>query len=671
MKNRYVNCILWILLVSICNFSFSQTSKTNPSIEAQLRLLRASSLDSNRVNILNQIGKLFVSISPDSARTYAQRAFSKAETLNYEDGMFASNHIVGLSYYAESNYDKAIAVLENGLRQIDRSKKPSRFAKTTVMIAQIKGDAGLEDAIPQLRAILPIVDSLNDLETKGKIFAIMGGQYFKQQKTGKAKECFESARPILDSLGSTALIVVEFGLSQCYERIGELDHAMEYALSALVLSEKYGNTLYNIKIRTQLILLYCELDRGADALIMAKTAIALASDWGAVDMVAALKHEIGANAIGLKGLSFSPKDFLEDALRIYREIDPNGFSNIGIVHNSLSRYYHNNKDFDKAISHADSAISYLECADNAYGTKAALVQRSMVFSMRKKYKLGLIDLKRAIRIAEKEGLRSDIPQLWLEVASLQEKAGDFKMAFNSIKFSNSLSDSLEKDGIHVARLEMEAKYNNLDLSRRVAEKNVQIAENEVSFLQEQKKKNQFKLIFWISILLLTFLGSFTWLTIRSKQKLKLYIEEIKRQNALLVQSDKDKGMIIRSLENQVEQSPLIKEATGNLKRLVLVTHNRKKYYIDRTKVMLLKYDDESRKIHLFDTERKLEQEPGGSLIKLLGKFGDDLFVRINSQQAINRKMVKVIEEANLSVLMCNDDRYEVTRYYMKKIIEDM
>ena len=65
--------------------------------------------DTNEVKALNALSSRLWSISPDSiSRSYASRAFSLANKLNYKKGMAAAYFNIGLSYDLAGDYPQAL-----------------------------------------------------------------------------------------------------------------------------------------------------------------------------------------------------------------------------------------------------------------------------------------------------------------------------------------------------------------------------------------------------------------------------------------------------------------------------------------------------------------------------------------------------------------------------------
>ncbi len=87
-----------------------------------LKTLLPTASDTNRINLLNRIGKQYWSFNTDTTRRYARLALDEAEKVHYRKGKAEALRIVGWSYSLEGNYTQAYAHLSEAIRLFEQLK---------------------------------------------------------------------------------------------------------------------------------------------------------------------------------------------------------------------------------------------------------------------------------------------------------------------------------------------------------------------------------------------------------------------------------------------------------------------------------------------------------------------------------------------------------------------
>ena len=98
---RFV-AILFILLTQIC---FAQNSTT----DSLINLLNSSNIDTNKVNIINNLATTYYGNNSDKALKYANQAIELSMTLNYVGGLVQAYQIKANVFYSQSKYSEAIS----------------------------------------------------------------------------------------------------------------------------------------------------------------------------------------------------------------------------------------------------------------------------------------------------------------------------------------------------------------------------------------------------------------------------------------------------------------------------------------------------------------------------------------------------------------------------------
>src|SRR5688572_18623546 len=111
-KRKYLvqGVLLTLLLGGMPAYSFQVNSKVD-SLEALLHL----TTDTNRVNLLNELGRQFWMSEPDTARRYTLDALNESKKINYLKGEAEALRIIGWSYYYENNEVQAKSYMKKAV----------------------------------------------------------------------------------------------------------------------------------------------------------------------------------------------------------------------------------------------------------------------------------------------------------------------------------------------------------------------------------------------------------------------------------------------------------------------------------------------------------------------------------------------------------------------------
>ncbi|MGZ4047751.1 MAG: tetratricopeptide repeat protein [Bacteroidia bacterium] len=214
MKSFLVKYLIITLSVYLCSLpAYAQKPK---KIADSLKIvLRSSTTDTGRINLLNSIAVEYTNDLPDTAIKYANEALASSIKIGYSYGEMTADSHLGLSYYYSSDYDKAI-----------------KYHTAAHDIAQkIHNDAGLATSLNNIGLVY---------DDKGDYDKALS-YYFQAlkitEKTGKNKRLLGSL------LNNIALI---------YQTQKKYDQALDFHNKALKVKEEIknilgvGNSLHNI-----------------------------------------------------------------------------------------------------------------------------------------------------------------------------------------------------------------------------------------------------------------------------------------------------------------------------------------------------------------------------------------------------------------------------------------
>src|SRR5687768_16605234 len=134
LKRKFLvqGVLLALVLQAMPGYSFQFNSKVD-SLQALLQI----TTDTNRVILLNELGRQFWMSQPDTARFYTLDALNESKKINYLKGEAEALRIMGWSYYNENNDAQA----------------KSYMKKAVSIFEQLRFEPGLAAALNNLGAI--------------------------------------------------------------------------------------------------------------------------------------------------------------------------------------------------------------------------------------------------------------------------------------------------------------------------------------------------------------------------------------------------------------------------------------------------------------------------------------------------------------------------------------
>ncbi len=203
-----------ILFIYFFLFSAIAFSQANNPDSLKLIVLTAPE-DSNRVNTLLQLSKLYLSSNPDEGMKYSVEAKNLAEKIGYHPGRAYALKNIGMVYYNRTNY---VGTIDN-------------WTKSQMLF-----------------------DSIGDKANAALLLNNMGSVYMNQGDDAKALDYFFKSLKLAEQSGDKHKISLALGnIGTIYSNNKiTYDKALEYYLKALAISEEMedknvmGGLLVNI-----------------------------------------------------------------------------------------------------------------------------------------------------------------------------------------------------------------------------------------------------------------------------------------------------------------------------------------------------------------------------------------------------------------------------------------
>ena len=407
-----IKTLLFLLILS--NTLMAQTTQID-----SLRSLLQTAMDTNRINILNDISCNFYHTNNDSVISYANQAYNESKQINYLKGMSVS---------------------------LVRSR----------VYAQIKGD---QKAIEHYLLLqIPLSIQLRDYNGVVASYELLAGGFLSRGLYKKALETFDSAMKYVPftyedcrglgfrySDNESHYSVIYAFKGSIYKTIGDYEKAYEMLKKSLEVSQKIKDTLwYSNRMYWSLSRLgfffedIGEFESSAEYFKQAdKFGNEANSGWDNQNFFS-------------KARAYYNKGNFDSALycyKIYLNKEEKRLAYSGGSGDSvfLAKIYIGTKEFNKAIE-------FLQRALINYQTSTKAADELSVLALLPKAYLGKNDLINALRyaidfaqLAEKIGVKPQLRDGYQLLSEIYEKKGDREKAnFNYRKYSE-LKDQIKTD----------------------------------------------------------------------------------------------------------------------------------------------------------------------------------------------------------------------------------
>jgi class 3 adenylate cyclase len=189
--------LLFLGFITASTFSKAQDEKATILLDA----LQKAKVDSQKVNILNDLSKFYLSSSPEKAKNYGITSMQLAEKIKYSKGLALAYKNIGLSDYTLGKYSETIEYFGQSLK---------------------------------------VYESIGDLDGKAMILNNFGSVYYNRGEDDKALESYFKSLEVAQLLGDKTRIATALSnIGNVYHNKAATKHqALEYFLRSLKLAEE-------------------------------------------------------------------------------------------------------------------------------------------------------------------------------------------------------------------------------------------------------------------------------------------------------------------------------------------------------------------------------------------------------------------------------------------------
>ncbi|MCF8259098.1 MAG: tetratricopeptide repeat protein, partial [Flavobacteriales bacterium] len=222
----------------------------NAALDSLSDLLSRSHSDSNKVELLLQLGNEYRSVNLDKCLEYGEKAAGLSQEIGFRQGHAQALKLIGLVHYFRGN-------LADALIQWQEAETSYRAADDTIGLANILSNMGAiyfnqsqySKAIDLYLKSLSLAEITKDTMRIGTVLQNIGAVHLEKHDHDLALQAYQKVIPLFKAIG------YDEGIGLAYLNIGEVHRArgdLENAISNLKLARGYltATPYYTTLLRT-------------------------------------------------------------------------------------------------------------------------------------------------------------------------------------------------------------------------------------------------------------------------------------------------------------------------------------------------------------------------------------------------------------------------------------
>ena len=291
----------------------------------------------------------------------------------------------------------------------------------------------------------------------------LGNVYYYQDKYPETIYYWEQAAAVFDEIGDKSGVTnMLSNLGGLNAREGDDTKALEFLLRSLAIAEEIGDTLRLAIVFQNIALVYSKntstLDKSRDYYL---DALAMFEALDDKRSNARLKVNLGV-VFYLKGDYDTALYYLNKAVETFK-----GGVSEPYAKNYIGRVYAKRGEYDKALKILDEALvraKFFANWNNQVDVVRSLLSIAETYSMQGKNDLALRYYNEANILAQEEGLKEEMRDIFQGLASLYADLSDFRNAFKYQEQLTAIKDSLfysanqKKNKLMVANLRKDKQF---------------------------------------------------------------------------------------------------------------------------------------------------------------------------------------------------------------------
>jgi len=208
--------------------STAALSQNQQKIDSLLSIASTSAVDTNLVNIYEQITQMYIQLQLDSAKVYSHKLLNISEKLKYDKGIAMANIWLVNVYFRQNNNDSAIYCFRKANKIIEKIGQNEMWANSISRIAIIYVMTNKPDsALTLFKTALMYHEDNNDLLSAGGVLSNIAWMYVLSGEFSMAEKYLYKAKLHFKTLNNTnQLMRVENSFANIYAKQKQFNKAI-------------------------------------------------------------------------------------------------------------------------------------------------------------------------------------------------------------------------------------------------------------------------------------------------------------------------------------------------------------------------------------------------------------------------------------------------------------
>jgi len=531
---RYILAFLIVLVLSQNSIVAQNNRQIIDSLVLELKIVP----ENEKIEILNELSKLYWNYSLDSSFYYANEALSIAHIIQDKVGLSNSYNRIANVYFFQGQYEKAMEFYQKSLTARKETNDQVGIANVYNNMAMLYSNQGEhEKALEFYTKALNISISLIDKFNTASYYSSIGTTYLELNNYKKSLEYYLKSLEISKELDEEEAIASLYrSIGNVYSEITSYEAALNYYLDALEIYKKLNNQPGLSAMYNNIGIIYQNFKENDKALVYFQKSLDIeinldneAGQSTAYNNIGTVHDDLGNKS---KALEYYNKSLEIDKKFNSEEGISTALNNIGLIHIDIG-------DYKKAYSFLNQSLEINKkrkdnfSIANNYNNLAKLSIRQKKYTEAKNY------LSTSIAISQQIDAKELLIEAYDFLYIIYSEENNFQKALEYFKLYAEMNDSIFSKEANNRIAEMSIKYEteNIESENELLRKN-----NEIHLLQLKRQKNlqRYWIAFTILILALTILG---FSQVRLKKKTNDLLEsknnQLKDANNRLSSSEKN------------------------------------------------------------------------------------------------------------------------------------
>jgi two-component system sensor histidine kinase UhpB len=227
-----------LLLTAILFFQLAQAQNSN--IDSMLAVLKVSKPDTNKVNLLRNIGVSLAHKDPQKAIDYWKEGVKLSRQLGYDMGLARSYINIGTGYTFQGKYDTAALYTDSAILYCHKINDQNRLALSYLNRGDIYRNLGdYRNALKYCDTALIYAEQTGNTDRRARIFDIIADIYAAQLQYQPAIVNLQKALELYIADENDIMEgQVYSDFADIYKSMGKMDSAISYYRRAIQIGEK-------------------------------------------------------------------------------------------------------------------------------------------------------------------------------------------------------------------------------------------------------------------------------------------------------------------------------------------------------------------------------------------------------------------------------------------------